>query len=129
LDNTILELLVDNLPRLNEQEESDRQGVFHILGKWWAVLTYFVHIHSTALGIFENILGFNPDLSSPLLEKTTLLAWLLKRIQSKSHDENRGYAAELLSILLQDNQQNRLKLGKENGVEELLKVLSVSFAI
>lgn len=32
LENSILELLVDNLARLNEAEESDRQGVFHILG-------------------------------------------------------------------------------------------------
>ena len=32
LENSILELLVDNLARLNENEESDRQGVFHILG-------------------------------------------------------------------------------------------------
>jgi hypothetical protein len=32
LENSILELLVDNLGRLNESEESDRQGVFHILG-------------------------------------------------------------------------------------------------
>lgn len=32
LENSILELLVDNLGRLNETEESDRQGVFHILG-------------------------------------------------------------------------------------------------
>lgn len=30
--NATLELLVDNLPRLNEQEEADRQGVFHVLG-------------------------------------------------------------------------------------------------
>jgi len=34
LENSILELLVDNLTRLNESEESDRQGVFHILGAY-----------------------------------------------------------------------------------------------
>lgn len=33
LENSILELLVDNLGRLNETEESDRQGVFHVLGQ------------------------------------------------------------------------------------------------
>lgn len=32
LDNELLELLVQNLDRLNEDEESDRQGVFKILG-------------------------------------------------------------------------------------------------
>ncbi|KAF7352752.1 DUF1716 domain-containing protein [Mycena venus] len=106
LENSILELLVDNLTRLNEAEESDRQGVFHILG------------------IFENVLGFNPDLSTQLVAKTSIMPWLLTRIQSKTHDENRGYAAELLSILLQNNRPNRLELGKKDGVETFLKVLS-----
>ncbi len=32
MENSILELLVDNLARLNEEEESDKQGVFHVLG-------------------------------------------------------------------------------------------------
>lgn len=54
------------------------------------------------------------------------MTWLLNRIQSKTHDENRGYAAELLSILLQSNAENRLELGKKDGVETILKVLSVS---
>ena len=40
-------------------------------------------------------------------------------------DENRGYAAEILSILLQDNRVNREALGEKDGVEILLKVLSV----
>ncbi|KAG6917898.1 hypothetical protein DXG01_000507 [Tephrocybe rancida] len=106
LENSILELLVDNMSRLKETEESDRQGVFHILG------------------IFENVLGFNPQLSTKLVEKTSILSWLLKRIQSKTHDENRGYAAELLSILLQDNQKNRQEFGKQDGVETTLKTLS-----
>ncbi|KAJ6485071.1 Catenin-beta-like protein [Mycena vitilis] len=106
LENSILELLVDNLTRLNEAEESDRQGVFHILG------------------IFENVLGFNPELSTQLVAKTSILPWLLTRVQSKTHDENRGYAAELLSILLQNNRANRLELAKKDGVETFLKVLS-----
>ena len=32
LEHSILELLVDNLSRLNETEEADRQGVFDVLG-------------------------------------------------------------------------------------------------
>lgn len=54
------------------------------------------------------------------------MTWLLDRIQSKIHDDNRGYAAELLSILLQSNVENRLELGRKDGVETILKVLSVS---
>ncbi|KAJ3924055.1 Catenin-beta-like protein [Lentinula edodes] len=106
LENSIMDLLIGNLKRLNEDEESDRQGVFHILG------------------FFENLVGFNPSLATDLVLKTNILVWLLQRIQSKKHDENRGYAAELLSILLQDNQANRLELGKKDGIETLLKVAS-----
>jgi len=106
LANSILELLVDNLKRLNETEESDRQGVFHILG------------------IFENLVGFKSELSSQLVSKTTIVEWLLARIQSKKHEENRGYAAELLSILLQNNRENRLVLIQLNGVDSILQVLS-----
>ncbi|KAF8528671.1 DUF1716-domain-containing protein [Gautieria morchelliformis] len=106
LKNAILELLVQNLTRLNESEESDREGVFHILG------------------IFENCLGFSPELSTRLVSDTKILPWLLERISVKSHDENQGYAAEVLSILLQDNRENRLSLGSKGGVETLLKILS-----
>ncbi|TBU32778.1 Catenin-beta-like protein [Dichomitus squalens] len=106
LANSILELLVDNLSRFNEAEESDRQGIFHVLG------------------IFENILGFNPELSTQLVSKTKILSWVMTRIESSRHDENRGYAAEILSILLQNNRPNRLELGKLNGVESILKILS-----
>jgi beta-catenin-like protein 1 len=34
VENNIFELLVDNLNRLNEAEEADRQGAFHILGEF-----------------------------------------------------------------------------------------------
>jgi hypothetical protein len=29
-----MELLVDNLSRMNEQEESDKSGIFHTLGEY-----------------------------------------------------------------------------------------------
>ncbi|KAG6378934.1 Catenin-beta-like protein [Boletus reticuloceps] len=106
VENSVPELLVDNLSRLKEEEESDRQGIFHILG------------------VFENVIGFNPDLSVQLVSKTKIMSWLLERIQSKTHDENRSYAAELLSILLQNSVSNREELGKKDGVEVILKVLS-----
>ncbi|KIK30812.1 hypothetical protein PISMIDRAFT_87023 [Pisolithus microcarpus 441] len=113
VDHSILELLVDNLSRLNEAEESDRQGVFHIIG-----------IMIFLLCVFENVLGFNPDLSEKLVSQTKIMNWLLERILWKAHDENRCYAAELLSILLQNSPANREQLGKKDGVETILKALS-----
>jgi beta-catenin-like protein 1 len=62
-----------------------------------------------------------------MLSETTILSWLLERISAKTHDDNRGYAAEVLSIILQDNRQNRLTFGSKGGVETLLKVISVCF--
>lgn len=76
--------------------------------------------------IFENLLGVKAELSTPLGSRTKIIKWLLNRIQTKGHDENRGYAAELLSILLQNNTENRLELGRVDGLEILLKTLSVS---
>ena len=71
------------------------------------------------------MIGFNADLSTHLVSKTKIMKWLLDRIQSTTHEENRGYAAELVSILLQNNRSNRLAFGKDDGVEACLKVLSV----
>jgi beta-catenin-like protein 1 len=126
LKNAILELLVQNLTRLNESEESDREGVFHILGEDGGhTRAHCIYLLTSVLGIFENCLGFNPELSTRLVSDTKILPWLLERISVKSHDENQGYAAEVLSILLQDNRDNRLALGSKGGVETLLKILSV----
>ncbi|EEB98282.1 hypothetical protein MPER_02238 [Moniliophthora perniciosa FA553] len=52
------------------------------------------------------------------------LSWILTRIRAKKFDENCGYPAELLSILRQDNANNRWALGAKDGVETLLKVIS-----
>lgn len=100
--------MVENLNRLNEEEEADRLGVFHVLG------------------ILENVLAFNPDLSKTLIKKSKTLPWTLNRIQNPAQDDNRGYAAELLSILLQSDRENRIAYGKWDGIEISLKVLSVS---
>ncbi|TRM67789.1 Catenin-beta-like protein [Schizophyllum amplum] len=106
VQHSVMELLVDNMKRLNEAEESDRQGVYHILG------------------VFENVLSSDPSLSQPLVAKTAILPWILDRIQAKAHDDNRSYAAEMLSIVLQTNRENRLFFGEKDGVESILKVLS-----
>ncbi|KDQ14244.1 hypothetical protein BOTBODRAFT_145829 [Botryobasidium botryosum FD-172 SS1] len=116
LENQIFELLVQNFGRLDEAQESDRQGIFHTLGQH--------NVVSRSVGIFENLVGFSPALARTIVNKTTILPWLLNRITSKTYDENRGYASELLAILLQNDRENRLEMAKHNGVETALKVLS-----
>ncbi|KAG8684726.1 hypothetical protein FRC09_015183, partial [Ceratobasidium sp. 395] len=105
--NQTLELLVQNLARMDEKEETDRQGVFH------------------TLGIFENVLGSRPALAETLVSTTSIVTWLLNRILQKDHDDNRGYAAEVLAILVQSSRSNRLVLSKADGVDIMLRVLSV----
>ena len=69
-------------------------------------------------------MGFNPALSKRLIAKTAILPWILSRISAKDHDDNRSYASEILSIILQDNRDTRLEFAKKDGVEITLKVLS-----
>ncbi|KAI7869758.1 Catenin-beta-like protein [Spinellus fusiger] len=106
LSNELLNLLVQNLDRLDEKEETDRQGVFKILG------------------IFENIMGVDPSLAEKIALTTEFLPWALKRLQAKEFDSNRGYTSEILSILLQDSRVIRLKMVDLGGVDILLRALS-----
>ncbi|CAO3617421.1 unnamed protein product [Mucor hiemalis] len=106
MENELLQLLVQNLARLDEKEETDRQGVFKILG------------------IFENILSLDPKYAEDIALKTDVLPWLLKRLQSKGFDANIAYTSEILSILLQDNRDIRLKVGELDGIDILLRALS-----
>ena len=109
LDQSILELLVANLARLNEEdEESDRTGVFNILG------------------IFDNLLSFLPPLANQVVEQTDLLTWLLRRITVPVYDSNKQYASEVLAVLLQEERAVRLKLDELGGIEPLLQAVAVS---
>lgn len=53
------------------------------------------------------------------------MQWLLSRIIQKEHDDNRGYAAEVLAILVQSSRSNRLVLVKAEGVDTILRALSI----
>lgn len=109
LANSISELLVSNLGRLNEEEDADRQGVFQILG------------------VFENLISFMPPLADQIGSTTSLLRWLMQRIQKVGFDSNKQYAAEVLSILLQNSRENTSRIADEKGLDSLLVALSVSY--
>lgn len=100
-------MLVANLGRLDEKEDTDSQGVFHILG------------------VFENLLSFMPPLAEQIVETTTLLPWLLKRISKKEYDSNKQYASEILSIILQEGRTVALKVQELQGLDSLLQVAAV----
>lgn len=108
LNNSLLDLLVSNIGRLHEEEETDRQGIFHILG------------------VFENLVSFIPPLAEQVVSETKLLPWLLDRVARKEYDSNKQYGSEILAMLLQQGRNNVMALVPLDGMEVLLKVLSVS---
>lgn len=57
----------------------------------------------------------------------TVMPWLLSRIQQKESpvSQNKQYAAEVLAILLQASEENRVQLINHNGVDILLQLLSI----
>lgn len=100
-------LLVQNLDRLDETVKEESDGV-----------------HNT-LAIFENLTEIRPDLCKELADQG-LMQWILKRLKLKMpFDGNKLYCSEILSILLQDNNDNRLLLGTSDGIDALLQQLAI----
>ncbi|KAK4693259.1 beta-catenin-like protein 1, partial [Lecanoromycetidae sp. Uapishka_2] len=107
LEADLLNLLYENVLRLNEDIESDRAGIYHVLS------------------IIEN-LSSRPSIVSVMGNDTRLLPWLLARIQRSEPTvtQNKQYSAEVLTILLQSSPTNRTKLISTEGIDALLQLLS-----
>lgn len=105
IDQQVIALLVSNMERLDEEVKEESEGVYN------------------SLAIIENLTDFNPDLSK---DCQPLIQWILKRIQSKiPFNSNKLYASEILSILVQNNEENRKTLGTLGGIDVLLRQISV----
>lgn len=106
LEHQVIALLVQNLERLDESVKEEADGV-----------------HNT-LAIIENLTELRPEICNDS-SKQGLLPWILRRIKIKApFDANKLYTSELLSILLQDNQGNRMALGEIDGIDTLLQQLA-----
>lgn len=107
LEADLLNLLYENISRLNEDIESDRAGVFHVLS------------------VLEN-LSSRPSIAATLGQKTELLPWLLSRIRrpEPTVSQNKQYAAELLAILLQSSSEICTKMISLDGIDAILQLLS-----
>lgn len=102
-----MELLVQNLSRLDEERFEEKQAVF------------------STLSIFENMINIDPTVCESLVAKTKILSFLISRLKPKSLiDSNKEYASEILSILLQNSRQNRLELLSLGGLDNLLRLLA-----
>ncbi|XP_030759608.1 beta-catenin-like protein 1 [Sitophilus oryzae] len=106
LDQQVIALLVQNLDRLDETVKEEADGV-----------------HNT-LSIIENLTELRSEITTEA-GKQGLLTWILKRLRLKApFDQNKLYASEMLSIILQDNEKNRLMLGEVDGIDTLLQQLA-----
>jgi beta-catenin-like protein 1 len=107
LEADVVDLLTQNLARLDEKNENDRSGVYHVLN------------------VVENLLS-QADLPERIGQKSNMLEWLLKRLQEKEIrvGQNKQYSAELLAILLQSSRSNRDKFAGMGGVDVTLQLLS-----
>lgn len=54
-----------------------------------------------------------------------LIQWILKRMKVKQYDANKLYASEILSILMQNTDENRIQLGRMDGIDILLQQLAI----
>ncbi|KAJ5180853.1 hypothetical protein N7492_004063 [Penicillium capsulatum] len=107
MDADLIELLTQNLSRLDESSETDRAGVYYILG------------------VLEN-LSSQASFAEKIGQDATVLPWILSRIQQKESpvSQNKQYAAEILAILLQSASKNREKFMGLEGVDMILQLLS-----
>ncbi|KAH8431130.1 beta-catenin-like protein 1 [Aspergillus melleus] len=107
LDADLIELLSQNLSRLDEGSEADRAGVYYVLG------------------VLEN-LASQTSIAERIGQESGMLQWLLTRVQQKERpvSQNQQYSAEILAILLQSSSKNREKFIGLDGVDALLQLLS-----
>ena len=107
LEADLLELLMSNLARLDEDEETDRSGVYH------------------SLAVIENLAG-QQSIAEKIGQEKVLL-WLCDRARKseKLVSQNKQYAAEVLQVLLQSSPLLRRRLAIDlDGVDLFLRLLS-----
>lgn len=116
-------MLSSNLARLDEGNEADRSGVYHTLSKPpFSLLETEILIRTDVL---EN-LSSQQAVAEKIGKDKSLMTWILNRIQKeKSVTQNKQYAAEVLSILIQFPGENRTVLIRMDGMDIILQQLSV----
>lgn len=108
LEHNVLELLFVRLTSLNEKAgEDEAKAVFN------------------AVTTFENMIEVIPEVSDQLVDKTTVLKWLLGRIKMREFDSNKQEASELLAVMVQGNEKVQRSLGAANGIDLLLQSVAI----
>lgn len=107
VENNVLESLVQNLLRLNENDSDEVSAVFGTLTS------------------IENMIEVKPNVAELVCERTKLLRWIIGKIKVREFDVNKQYASEILAILLQTSVANQKRLGGMNGVDVVLQAVAM----
>ncbi|UYV80349.1 CTNNBL1, partial [Cordylochernes scorpioides] len=106
LEGQVVALLVQNMERLEETVKEEADGVHN------------------SLGVIENLAEFKPQVCVDAGQQG-LISWLLRRLKAKiPFDANKLYASEILSILLQNHEENCKLVGEQDGIDVLLQQLA-----
>ncbi|KAM3502632.1 hypothetical protein MY11210_009006 [Beauveria gryllotalpidicola] len=107
MDADLLDLLLSNLSRLNEDNESDRNGVYY------------------SLGILENFCS-RSQVAARIGNEKHLLQWLIQRIQRKEAKvtQNKQYSAEVLALVAQASETSKEVLAEADAVDDLLQLVA-----
>ncbi|XP_031552386.1 beta-catenin-like protein 1 isoform X2 [Actinia tenebrosa] len=107
LEGQVIALLVQNLERLEETVKEESDGVYN------------------SLSIIENMTELR-DTICQIAGEQGLIGWIIRRLKQKpAFNANKLYSSEILSILLQNTEENRQLLGESNGIDTLLQSLSL----
>ncbi|KAK4544994.1 hypothetical protein LTR36_003899 [Oleoguttula mirabilis] len=107
LEADLLDLLMSNLARLDEENESDRSGVYH------------------SLAVMESLAS--QQLVAEKIGQEKVLLGLCNRVRKpeKVVSQNKQYAAEVLQVLLQSSPLLRTRLAMDlDGVDLFLQILA-----
>jgi beta-catenin-like protein 1 len=105
-----MELVVQNLSRLDEAQDEDAEGISH------------------TFSIIENITQLQPALAEAICQRTNILTYLLSRLEVKAFSPNKLHCSEVLAILLQNSEANQqsvaeLQIDGHSGLEHLLQII------
>ena len=107
--------MIQNLHRLDENKQENFNAVYKILK------------------MIESFFEIMPEISQILCDNTKILNWLLLKLNPKNIlidkdiDDNKIFASEILSMLLQNNRDNQFTFGKMGAIEGLLQIMAVFF--
>ncbi|KAJ4844699.1 hypothetical protein Tsubulata_020675 [Turnera subulata] len=107
VENSALELLVQNLQRLTDNDPDEVAAVYG------------------TLATIENMIEVKPGVAEMVCERTKILRWLVAKIKVREFDSNKQYASEILAILLQNSTANQKRLGQMNGVDVVLQAVAM----